>query len=74
MATQGPLEQDMADIAREPTEDERDGINWWNSLSEPQRLTWLNAAASAKPADAWAEFKRCAGFQPGGRIQGRDQL
>jgi hypothetical protein len=27
----------MADIHREPTADERAGMEWWNSLSEPRR-------------------------------------
>lgn len=46
---------------REPTADERAGIDWWNSLSERERADWLRRASSAKPADAWAEHKRISG-------------
>lgn len=42
---------------REPTDDERAGIAWWNTLAESERARWLAAANSAKPADAWAAFK-----------------
>jgi hypothetical protein len=54
----------MADIAREPTADERAGMAWWNSLSEPRRGDWLLMAGSAKAADAWAEYKRRSHAQP----------
>jgi hypothetical protein len=48
----------MANLEREPTADELAGIEWWNSMSEPRRADWLQLADSARPADAWAEFKR----------------
>jgi len=54
----------MADIYREPTADERAGMDWWNSLSEPRRAAWLYMAQSAKPSDVWAEFKRRAQIEP----------
>ena len=57
-----------------PTQDERDGMNWWNALTELERQRWLDRAwrhneRSAgrsyysladipSPADAWAEFQR----------------
>ncbi len=48
----------MVELDREPTEDERAGIDWWNSLSEFARADWLRIAGSARPADAWTEYKR----------------
>ena len=48
----------MANLEREPTADELAGIEWWSSMSEPRRADWLQLADSARPADAWAEFKR----------------
>ena len=48
----------MVEFDREPTEDEQAGIAWWNSLTEASRAEWLRIAGSAKPADAWAEFKQ----------------
>lgn len=41
------------------TADERDGIAWWNGLSEDDRRFWLACAVSAIPAEAWACYKRC---------------
>ncbi|NHZ66628.1 hypothetical protein [Massilia genomosp. 1] len=43
---------------RTTTQDEQDGIEWFNSLTETGRAEWLNRAGSAVPADAWQEFKR----------------
>lgn len=59
----------------EPTSDEREGMDWFNGLSEADRARWLdrawrrNAASAGRSsykledmpsaADAWAEFKRC---------------
>jgi len=37
---------------------EQAGIDWWNALTEQDRRFWMQAAASAVPADAWAEFQR----------------
>jgi hypothetical protein len=48
----------MVNLDREPTADELAGIEWWTSISEPRRADWLRMAESAKPADAWAEYKR----------------
>ena len=48
----------MVDFDQEPTEDERAGIDWWNSLTEESRAEWLRIAGSAKPADAWTEYKQ----------------
>jgi hypothetical protein len=39
-----------------PTEDEKLGMAWWNTLSEAERR--LGIAGSAKASDAWAAFKR----------------
>ncbi|MBF0482213.1 MAG: hypothetical protein HQK82_11160 [Desulfovibrionaceae bacterium] len=39
------------------TEDEANGMAWWNNLSEAQREAWCRVAGSAMPADAWAESK-----------------
>jgi hypothetical protein len=41
-----------------PAEDPHVGMTWWNSLSESDRAFWLQAAKSARPADArqaWRE-------------------
>ena len=40
------------------TRDEKDGIAWWNGLTEVARSYWLSVAGSAVPADAWAAYKR----------------
>ena len=45
-------------VNREPTADELAGIEWWHSISEHRQADWLQMAESAKPADAWAEYKR----------------
>ncbi|WP_256701110.1 hypothetical protein [Caballeronia sordidicola] len=33
--------------------DPQAGIDWWNGLTEDERLTWMGYANSAKPRDAW---------------------
>ena len=46
---------------RKPTIDEQAGIDWWNGLTEPERLHALKAAGAANvpsAADAWAAYKR----------------
>ena len=43
---------------REPSADERAGMDWWNLLPESGRAAWLAKAQSAKPSDAWATYKR----------------
>jgi hypothetical protein len=45
-------------IHRDPSDDERAAIAWWDSLSAPRRADWLQMADSTKPAGAWTEFKR----------------
>ncbi|BCH04936.1 hypothetical protein MesoLj131b_69350 (plasmid) [Mesorhizobium sp. 131-2-5] len=52
------IEGMKTDHDREPTPDEAVGMAWWNSLSEPDRAAWLTRAGSARPADAWAAYKR----------------
>lgn len=39
------------------TADAGAGIAWWNSLTPTRRSKWLDAAHSARPADAWSAFK-----------------
>jgi hypothetical protein len=64
---------------REPSADERAGMDWWNLLPESGRAAWLAKAQSAKPSDAWAPYsgksgqgEKPKGFVPltasGGRI------
>jgi hypothetical protein len=43
---------------REPTPDERAGMDWWNSLDKSERRHWFNLAKANSPAEAWAMFKR----------------
>ena len=45
------------------TQDEKNGIDWWNGLTAVGRSYWLSVAGSAVPADAWACFKvyQCRG-------------
>lgn len=65
---------------RQPTADERAGMNWWNALSELARERWLKQAGSAVVADAWAAYKAQPEFTPrppyrvfdGMRFDGRD--
>lgn len=58
-------------VGRTPTEDEKQGIAWWNVLPEHSRLTWLAEAQrrfreagehekslwGVSAADAWAAYK-----------------
>jgi hypothetical protein len=44
--------------AREPTPQEHLSMEWWNGLTEIERARWLEAAGSARPADAWKAFRR----------------
>jgi hypothetical protein len=66
----------------EPTADEKEGMEWFNGLSEAARSYWLDQAWRRHPygaarisyrlddmpsaADAWKEFKRCG--RPAGRV------
>lgn len=50
---------------RQPTADERAGMQWWNQLTEAQRAAalkeagWTPRSADAPSvADAWAHFKK----------------
>ncbi len=45
------------DDAAHDTADARAGMAWWNSLTPTRRREWLDAARSARPADAWSAFK-----------------
>ena len=50
----------MQPIPMRPTPDLADalaGIAWFNSLSRAARAYWLDAADSARPADAWRLFQ-----------------
>lgn len=58
-----------SEFDREPTDDERAGMTWFNALpSNTQRSYWMDRAARllaipyASPAQAWALFKslRCS--------------
>ena len=39
-------------------DDQEQGIRWWNGLQEWERRAWMREAGSARPVDAWEEFKR----------------
>jgi hypothetical protein len=43
---------------RQPTPDERTGMDWWNSLPKRERSRWFDLAKAASPAEAWLMFKR----------------
>jgi len=50
---------------RQPTTDERAGMQWWNALSETERAAALEAAGwrpggtwTPSAADAWAVHKK----------------
>jgi hypothetical protein len=44
---------------REPTADERAGIDWWNGLSEGNRKYWMmKGGDTGVVADAWAAYQR----------------
>jgi hypothetical protein len=46
-------------IERDPTDDERAGIEWWNALDKRQRAYWVELAGNAGRAeDAWTNYKR----------------
>ncbi len=36
--------------------DPDEGMTWWNDLPVSQRLVWLHASESARPADAYHSF------------------
>ena len=39
------------------SEDVRRGVDWYNRLSEAERLHWHQVAGSNMPADCWDAFK-----------------
>ena len=41
----------------DPTDDERQGAAWWNTMTRRARRHWL-AVAPAGPAEAWAVYKK----------------
>jgi hypothetical protein len=50
---------------RQPTDDEKAGMNWWNGLTEVQRAEWLLIADTAVPVVAWAVYQqRCRVASP----------
>lgn len=58
------------DNPRQPTADERAGMEWWNSLTEPERAEALKAAGwksggayTPSAADAWALHKKRTGLE-----------
>jgi hypothetical protein len=52
------IDQLSPQLPATPTRDERDGMAWWNALTEDRRAYWLREAKTAIVAEAWAEFKR----------------
>jgi len=46
---------------RQPTPDERAGMDWWNALSVSERARWLKVVNTTIVAEAWAMFK--AGYR-----------
>ncbi|MCF6120508.1 hypothetical protein L2449_27160 [Mesorhizobium muleiense] len=50
---------------REPTADERAGIEWWNALDEAGRRDWMQRAGNTgRAADAWEAFKQANDVGP----------
>jgi len=45
-------------MSQQPTEYQQRGMDWWNARSEAARRYWCEQAGSARPADAYAEFRR----------------
>jgi hypothetical protein len=46
-------------MQREPTEDERYGISWWNGLDEPTRALWMEKVGNTgRVAEAWEAYNR----------------
>lgn len=41
-----------------PTKDDAEGMEWWNRIPESERRWWTCHAQSARPVDAWREYKR----------------
>jgi isocitrate lyase len=45
-------------MQRLPTKYERDGMRWWNSMSERQRAHWLERVNMESSAAAYDEYLR----------------
>jgi len=45
--------------------DAREGMTWWNNLTEEMRRYWLATAGSAVPADAWRAYLASVSSRPG---------
>ncbi|MDD2859563.1 MAG: hypothetical protein PHT60_15505 [Acidiphilium sp.] len=46
-------------MEREPTADERAGMEWWNGLDEVARRFWMQQAGNTgRAVDAWDAYKR----------------
>jgi len=65
-----------AAVKQEPTTDERAGMNWWNSLSEPERSQALVAAGwksgatwTPSAADAWSFHRKSRGQEDSTMIE-----
>lgn len=61
---QEPTPEEPAQENRTPTEDEKAGMNWWNSLTHEQAVYWLGKAPGVTPssADAWKAYKQSQGM------------
>mgnify|MGYP001606873553 CR=1 FL=1 len=44
-------------MERQPTQDEQDGMDWWNGLNERMRKYWMAQAETGVVADAWEIYK-----------------
>ena len=54
-------------MERQPTQDEQDGMDWWNGLPEHMREYWMaQAGHTGVVADAWEAYKSArAAYEPG---------
>lgn len=43
---------------RDPSPDERAGMDWWNGMTEAERGEWLTLSKGESVADAWVFFKK----------------
>jgi hypothetical protein len=46
-----------------PAEDPHVGMAWWNGISEKDRAYWLQAAKSARPADARQTWREAEAYE-----------
>lgn len=56
-------QQQDAILDREPTADERAGMNWWNAMDEDERKRW--SSPTGVVADAWRRYKEQVLQMPG---------